>query len=307
MLTKNNKIFLNKTKKLNKLKKFKLLKCAPKKKNDLNTENDKEYSCFKNDILFVLKENWNLNNSKKIESNDPKEIWRFLKKNMGKKCYNELCWLKNKDLSENLDNKIIKNKYFRPFSPKIWKKKPFEWLSSNDIIKVMEQYVKNYNNFEFLGPSPIDFDSKQMHGTCVWEQLCKFNLEDYYKKNINKIGIIFNLDPHYKSGSHWVALFIDLEKHFIFYFDSNGDRIPKQINNLVKKIKLQASKLQLHLKYVSNYLVEHQQKDGQCGMYTLYFIIELLKGKKEYTFFNDKKHKIKDDVMKNYRIKYYNN
>ena len=264
------------------------------------------YSCFKNNILFILKENWNSNNSKKIESNDPKEIWRFLKKNMGKKCYNELCWLKNKDVSENLDNEFIKNKYFRPFSPKTWKKKPYEWLSSKDISKVMEQYTSNYSNFVFLGPSPIDFDSKQMHGTCVWEQLCNLNLENYYNKKINKIGIIFNLDPHYKSGSHWVALFIDLEKHFIFYFDSNGDRIPKQINKLVKRIKIQASKLQLELKYVSNYNIEHQQKDGQCGMYTLYFIIELLKGNKDYTYFNDKKHKIKDVEMKNYRIKYYN-
>lgn len=300
MLTKKKRNLFNKT------KKFKLLKCAPKKKNKFDSNNDNEYSCFKNDILFILKENWNSNNSKKIESNNPKEIWNFLKKNMGQKCYNELCWLKNKDVSENLDNEIIKKKYFRPFSPKTWKTKPYEWLSSSDIIKVMEQYVKNYNNFDFLGPTPIDFDSKQMHGTCVWEQLCNFNLEEYYNKNINKIGIIFNLDPHYKSGSHWVALFIDLEKHFIFYFDSNGDKIPKEINILVKRIKFQASKLQIKLKYFSNYNIEHQQKDGQCGMYTLYFIIELLKGDKEYTFFNDKKKKIKDEIMKNYRIKYYN-
>jgi len=300
MITKKHKNNLNKT------RKFKLLKCAPKKKNNFNSDKDNEYSCFKNKILFVLKENWNANNSKKLESNNPKEIWKFLKKNMGKKCYNELCWLKNKDISENIDDEVIKNKYFRPFSPKTWKKKPFEWLSSKDISKVMEQYTSNYINFVFLGPSPIDFDSKQIHGTCVYEELCNFNLESYYNKKINKIGIIFNLDPHYKSGSHWVALFVDLEKYFIFYFDSNGDKIPKQINNLVKRIKLQASKLQLELKYVSNYNVEHQQKDGQCGMYTLYFIIELLKGNKDYTFFNDKKHKIKDEVMKKYRIKYYN-
>ena len=289
-----------------KTRKFKYLKCAPKKKNTFDSNNDKEYTCFKNDILFILKENWNSNNTKKIESNDPKKIWRFLKKNMNKKCYNELCWLKNKEISENIDNEVIKNKYFRPFSPKKWKKHPFEWLSSKDIIKVMEQYEKSYNNFVFLGPSPIDFNTKQLHGTCVYEQLCNFNLKEFYTTGKNKIGIILNLDPHYKSGSHWVALFVDLEKHFIFYFDSNGDKIPKEINDLVKKIKTQASNLQLELKYVSNYNIEHQQKDGQCGMYTLYFIIELLKGNKDYNYFNDKKHKIKDEEMKKYRIKYYN-
>ena len=290
----------------NKTRKFKILKCAPKKKNIFDENNDQEYSCFKNNILFVLKENWNSNNLKKIETNDPKKIWKFFKKNMSNKCYNELCWLKNTNIGQNLDNKSIKEKLFRPFAPKSWKKKPYEWLSSVDITNVMKQYEVSYKNFVFLGPSPIDFDSKKMHGNCVLEQLCNFNLESYYNRKINKIGIIFNLDPHYKPGSHWVALFVDLEKHFIFYFDSNGDRIPKEINKLVKKIKLQASNLQIKLKYDSNYNVVHQEEDGQCGMYTLYFIIELLKGDKEYSFFKDNKHRISDTKMKNFRIKYYN-
>ena len=119
-----------------------------------------------------------------------------------------------------------------------------------------------------------------------------------------KIGIIFNSDPHTKSGSHWIALFIDLQKKFIFYFDSNGDKIPKRIDILVKRIIEQAGQLNMNLAFYSNEGKEHQKKDGQCGMYTLFFIIELLKGTKEANFF--KNTRIPDEMMRDYRSIYYN-
>ena len=49
---------------------------------------------------------------------------------------------------------------------------------------------------------------------------------------------------------------------------------------------------------------EHQKKDGNCGLYVLYFIIELLKGNKTPDFF--KKNRVTDDEMSSYRLKYYN-
>lgn len=298
MKTKTNKKHLNKN-----TRKFKNLKCAPTKKK---TFNDYEYTCFNNKILFKLKENWNNNFPNKISTNSPKEIWEFFKNNLNTKCYNELCWIKDNILSKNLDKEEIKRNNFRPFSPDSWKKKPYEWLSSDDITKVMKQYTKNYKNFEFLGPSPIDFDKKELYGTCIYEKLCKFNLSNYYnsKPRITKIGIIFNLDPHDRPGSHWVSLFIDIKNEFIFYFDSNGVKIPHQINNLVKRIIEQANSLGIKLNYYSNFGKEHQKKDGQCGIYALYFIIELLKENKDYTYFKD--NRIPDEKMKDYRIKYYN-
>ena len=54
------------------------------------------------------------------------------------------------------------------------------------------------------------------NGKCVWEELCKFELEKQIEKGKNKIGIIFNLDKHYQSGSHWVSLFIDIEIMIFF-------------------------------------------------------------------------------------------
>ena len=292
-----------KNKHIKKSKKFKTLKCAPSQENNVDSSL-KGKSCYGKTELLEMKKAWNENNSNKITSNNPNEIWRFFKDNMSNKCYNELCWVNDKSFNSRINKDIILKNLFRPFSPESWKKKPYEWLSSVDIIKVMSQYEKKCKRFAFIGPSPIDFDDKKLFGTCVWEKLCKFNLKDYLNKP--KIGIIFNLDPHYKGGSHWVALFIDIEKKFIFYFDSNGDKIPKRIKILVDRIVEQGHNLDkpVNFNFMTNEGKEHQLKDGQCGMYSLYFVIELLKRTKEPEYF--KKYRIKDEEMKKYRIKYYN-
>jgi len=286
-----------------KSKKFKTLKCAPKQDNKV-ISGLKGKSCYGKEEILNMKKVWNSKNSNKITTNEPKEIWKFLKDNLSNKCYNELCWLNDQTFNSKINKDVVMKTIFRPFSPESWKEKPYEWLSSVDIIKVMSQYEKKYKKFSFIGPSPIDFDDKKLFGTCVWERLCKFDLSKYIKKKKSKIGIIFNMDPHYKDGSHWIALFVDIEKNFIFYFDSNGDKIPKRIKVLADRIIEQGHKLNINLKFMTNEGKEHQKKDGQCGIYSLYFIIELLKGTKKPEYF--KNHRIPDEEMRDYRIKYYN-
>ena len=36
----------------------------------------------------------------------------------------------------------------------------------------MKQYEKKYNNFRFLGPSPINYDYLIYDNECVWNELC---------------------------------------------------------------------------------------------------------------------------------------
>ena len=286
------------------LKKFKKLNCSPLSNNNNKDSKLNKLSCYDNNNLELFKKVWNENTNKKIFTNNSEEIWNFFKKELSNKCYNELCWLESKPLNKVNNKELIIKELFKPFSPESWKSKPSTWLSSIDISKIMYQYEKVYKNFAFIGPSPIDFDSKQLFSTCVWEKLCKFDLKEYINKKKYKIGIIFNLDPHNKPGSHWVALFININKKFIFYFDSNGIKIPKQINNLVSKIKKQGHELNLDFLFDSNEDFVHQYGDGQCGMFSLYFIIELLKESKTYNYF--KKYRISDTTMKKYRKKYYN-
>ena len=49
-------------------------------------------------------------------------------------------------------------------------------------MKFMKQYEKTYKSFDFLGPSPIDYDYKMLYDECVWEELCKFNLKNMIMK-----------------------------------------------------------------------------------------------------------------------------
>ena len=284
-------------------KTFKKLKCSPNRKNNLSKKN-KAFTCFNDENLFLFKRVWNQNSNDKIKTNDVKEIWNFFKKTLKKKCYNELCWLTSKNITSIQNKELLAKQIFKPFAPDSWKTKPYEWLSSIDITEIFRQYEDRYKNFKFIGPSPIDFDEKKMFSSCVWEELCNFNLRKHIQNNKTKIGIIFNTDPHYKSGTHWIALFIDLTKQFIYYFDSNGNKVPKEITQLIERIKKQGHQLNIDFTVSNNVGLVHQFNDGQCGMYSIYFIVELLKETKHYSFFNTKR--IKDSEMKNMRKKYYN-
>lgn len=280
--------------------KFKKLRCSPKTKKDYNN-----FTCYSNNSLYKLRDKWNKKHPDKlIKTNDPKEIHSKLTLYLNNVCKTESCWLKqSKDFGEISED--IKDS-FAPLSPEEWKKNPNEWLSSLDIDKVMNQYKKAYKCFEFLGPSPIDFDKKLSYGECVWNELCNFSLASHIKKGKTKIGIIFNTDPHNKSGSHWISLFIDVKKKIIFFFDSVGTKPCQEIMTLVNRIIDQGKKLnpKINFKFESNNGVEHQYKNTECGIYSLFFIIHMLQDKTSKEFY--KTHIIKDDQVQNYRKIYFN-
>ena len=173
-------------------------------------------------------------------------------------------------------------------------------------MNVMRQYEKAYKCFDFIGPSPIDFDKRKLYGECVWEELCNFNLEAQIKNGKTKIGLIFNTDPHNKPGEHWVSMFIDVKKGQISFFDSVGNKIPKQIMALVKRIQSQGQNMtpKINMKFDQNYPVEHQYGNTECGIYSLFFIVHMLEDKitEEYL----KTHILKDEYMTNFRKIYFN-
>jgi hypothetical protein len=273
-------------------------KCAPK-----SSEEKLEFSCYTNNSLHKLKKLWNARHPDNvISSNNPHDIWKALKYGMSRSCDRESCWLKQKIFREGLTNEM--NRYtFAPEPPQEWKKKPYEWLTSVEMMDVMKQYEKAYNCFEFMGPSPIDFDEHKMFGECVWEDICQFDLKKLLKRGKTKIGIIFNLDPHYLEGSHWISIFIDTTKGEIYYFDSYGERPPKRVLRFMKKVQRQSKQLSEPFKIIQNRR-RHQYSISECGMYCLYMIIELLKGG---DFKEMISKRIKDKDIKLLRKKYFNN
>jgi hypothetical protein len=281
-------------------KPFVKLNCSPEHKS-------KDYTCYSDTDIYILRDMWNERHPDRPISNaskNTKKIWEQLKTYYSTICNKESCWVRQMTKNTKLEKDLLDA--FAPESPEEWKKNPNEWLSSIDILKVMNQYEKKYKCFDFLGPSPIDYDTHRLYGDCVWEELCHFDLEQHIKKGHTKIGVIFNLDPHYKGGSHWVSLFINVKNKTIFFFDSAGEPVPPQIAKFAKTVMEQGKKLSnpIIFSFDQNYPVEHQYGNTECGIYSIFFITHMLEDK--ITGHYLKTHILKDKYMENFRKVYYN-
>ena len=288
---------------------FKNVQCSP------NPGKQKEYTCLDDPTLLKLKDLWNARHSDvKIDSTDPKEVWIRLKEYLKSICNKESCWLKQNFVEGKLDKELKDS--FAPVSPAEWKKNPNEWLSSVDILDVMKQYEKAYKCFEFMGPTPIDFDTQMMGDQCVWPELCKFNLQEQINSGKTKIGIIFNTDKHTGGGIHWLSLFINIKKGELFFYDSAGNKPAKQIQVFIDRVIEQGKNLKqsiankiptvggIAFKSDYNYPNEHQLTTTECGIYSLYFIVHMLEDKLTGNYL--KTHKIKDKYVEQFRKIYFN-
>lgn len=284
-------------------KKFRTLKCHPKNKSFKRT------SCLDSNTILLLKKIWNKRHPDcKIKTKTKENIWKEIKRKMSDNCNHEMCWVDS--VLTNLKTKEqLKNQLFVPKMPESWKKNSGEWLSSVEISDVLKQYESKYDDFVFLGPSPIDFDSTNIsddnnRDVCVWPELCHFNLKRHISNGIKKVGMVFNLDKHYQGGSHWVSAFLDIPSRKIFYFDSAGNGPPEEIKGLCKRICKQATEMKIVISIDNNEGIRHQINDTECGMYSLYFIISLLTKKHNTNYF--KKNIIRDNLVKKFRSIYFN-
>ena len=262
-----------------------------------------DFTCYTSDTLKKMKHLWNLRHpDATIDETEDRDIWEALKDNMSDVCDSEKCWLRQKFVKHDLPKELIAYT-FAPTAPKLWIKNPNEWLSSVDIEKVMHQYEKKHKDFEFIGPSPIDFDTRVEDGQCVWNELCAFDLKKQLVRKKTKIGFVFNTDPHYLSGSHWISLFVDLNKKTIFFFDSTGDDVPSEVLKLMERIVAQGREIGIEMKTIINNKA-HQKGDTECGMYCLHMIVSLLENKHTPKHFLT--HRISDAEMETLRNVYFN-
>lgn len=274
--------------------------CSPKPTSEMNN-----FSCYSNDSILELKRLWNIKHSnQQITSTDPYQIYILLKKYLSSVCDKEICWL-NQNLHFGKINENIKNS-FAPVSPAIWKKNPNEWLTNYDIMNVMRQYEQSYPCFSFIGPSPIDFDKKINRGECVWNELCRFELRQYIQSKILKIGVIFNTDPHNRRGQHWISLFIDIKKQDIVYFDSAANGTPQEVNQFIRRVVHQGNRMVPKIKFKVHKItnVMHQLKNTECGVYSLFFIINLLENNIDSNYL--KTNILRDEYIERFRKIYFN-
>ena len=209
---------------------------------------------------------------------------------LSKMCSDEICWLRM-NFVKNLNDKEINDLTFLPKGPHVGRK----WLSTTDINKVMDQYQHVYGGYTFLGAVPIDFDD------IPFFNIKTLDFSDMENQGITHVGIVFNLDEHYKSGSHWVSMFVDFTKDNVYYFDSYGAFPDKRVVRFIKRIQHYIFRQKRHPDVYIN-PVRHQYKNSECGVYSINFILRLLKGEEfEYII----KNKTPDDKVNVCRSKYF--
>lgn len=219
----------------------------PKYCSPYNSKNN--FSCFSNESLVVIARKYNELYSDKITIPDKltnknrKAFWEILSSKVNQKtnCNDEVCWL-DSDLFKNID-RTIPNETFRPKKPLEWNQNSTTWLSTTDINNVLEQYMKKYPDFHYIGAVPIDFDKELVLGLCVVDELCKLNLKKLYLDGIRKLGIVFNLDAHDQPGSHWVSMFVDMNNGGIYYFDSYAKPPGSEVQDLMERIRVMGNKM----------------------------------------------------------------
>jgi hypothetical protein len=275
-------------------------KCAP----HLNFDNG---SCMPLNILVKMVNAFNThcqetNSNNLIKTYDgmellhPEEYKRYLLFEMGKRFKgSQHDWIKhkctqylNEDEKDNLENNI-----FRPNGPQ----GKFEWLSTYDINFALAQYENKYENFQFLGAVPIDFAELD---NLPFKTL---NFDDLYKNGKKRLGVVFNLDEHYKSGSHWVSLFVDLEKGQVYYSDSFGIKCEKRIVDFIRKIEdYLKNERGINDPDIRYNKTQHQKGNSECGVYSINFILRLLKGK---TFDHITRKRVTDSQINKCRMIYF--
>jgi hypothetical protein len=233
-------------------------------------------SCLTKPLLMELRNEYNKDHpTDQIISTKPIIIWHELKTRLTQ-CDDDRCLLG--EIDDVAKRKQWKQKLFAPEHPPEWLKNKKEWLSNHDIDSVMPQYEEKYANFKYLGTTSIDYDYKYSDGACIENRLCLFDLKKEMNAGKRRFASVFNLDKHTMGGSHWVTVYFDTEFSTIMFFDSARGRMPKQIRKFIKKVMRQGlmmkPKIVFDLKTAKS---SHQRGDAECGVYAIYFIIEMLK------------------------------
>ena len=82
--------------------------------------------------------------------------------------------------------------------------------------------------------------------------------------------------------------------------------MPKQVNKFIQSVVKQGKERNIEFKVdeLHNHNIEHQQEDTECGMYSLYFIINMLTKIKNWNYFTSTI--IPDKDVEKFRNIYFN-
>lgn len=250
--------------------------CAPGVSSD-------NLSCMQITQLVGVAKAYNMDNpnseiklTRTLGTLNPRKYKKHLLKELGsrlsKTCSTQKCWTEQKFIRnmEKIQKDELVKYTFRPKGPK----GKFAWLSTFNIDDVMTQYENVYHDFKYLGTVPMDFDS--LPSTGIRDMDFK---KLYSEEGVKKIGMVLNLDEHDKSGSHWVATYSDLELGQVYYFDSYGTSPEKRVRAFMRRVARDCKNINQNIKVNADHnKIRHQFKNSECGVYSMNFIIRMLKG-----------------------------
>lgn len=248
-------------------------KCAP-------SFTFEDRSCIPVELLVEMAKGWNKefpnkeifihSNVDKVVMLNPTKYKRYLLKEfsdkLADKCDNQQCWV-DQDYINRLSaasQERLKNGIVRPEGPA----DSLKWLNTININDVMAQYETKYKDFKYLGTHPVDFANfKEL-------EINNLDFERLKQQGKTKLGVVFNSDESTGSGKHWTAAFIDIEKGNVYYFDSVGagpeQRVRSFLRQCDRKCKQKGE--------VTFNKVKHQRQNTECGVYSINFILRMLKG-----------------------------
>lgn len=279
-------------------------------------------SCIRLEILVKMAEAFNNefpNNAIVLDSKPeilhPNRYKKYLIKEfterLGEKCGTQSCWARQDFIKKlpRMAQEELQKYTFRPEGPD----ESIEWLNTTHINEVMAQYEKKYPDFKFLGAVPRDFQNHEMYSVDNTDDA----YEKLWKSEKSKIGIIYNTDKANSGGEHWNALFADFNNGLVYFFDSYGVAPNKEVRDHMKQIEkfikdncgkmTQINRNKNNLMKCSQVKSDHnkerhQYKGYNCGVYSMNFIIRMLKGD---AFEDICRSKVHDDTIQKYRKVYF--
>ena len=177
-----------------------------------------------------------------------------------------------------------------------------EWLNNYNINEKLAELKEKHPDFEYYDTTMDDYAQ-------VGHKLANIEIikNDLYNKKA--VACVINTDT-YKScqyggtcGQHWVCIFFDGRMKDIIsleYFDSVGKPPSTNILKLMTDCKngINACECNIHVNQV-----RHQQKNTECGVYCLFYIMFRLENMdvEPNDIFNDAGDTVRDDQMIKFR------
>lgn len=259
---------------------------------------DLKESCLNYDMLVLLARLYNAKQSRSDLDKIPipkrksaTKLWKALQAKLDPVCgkAGESCWVEQPFVKSSPHYDKI-TKMYRPKKPLAWYKEERKWLNTYDIQDVMTQYAEADPSFKFVGVFPADFAARTYPGsdTCIVNQMCKLDLTALWADKVKTVGVVFNTDDSKSPGQHWVSMFVGLNprgKNFgVFFYDSVANAPQKEFVSFMETMRRQLEAL--HPKHAKKIRVEHnmvqrQYKNYDCGVFSMLFLISMLKRKFE--------------------------